>query len=861
MSQNKFSLIIKYGLIVCLIIPPLNEVLGQSEEIQNKPTFSDLTNSKNNQIITDISEGWQLIIPTQNLSSTVSLPLLVSQELQRITFSKTFQIPESFRNHKLIIWFPGIYGMVDINLNNIEIIQNYYIPSGLKVQIPANLLNIGGENILDIAIRKAESLNEGIPNFVKIFKSAQNLGIAGEIYLDWLPSAYFSNLTYTFARKKLSINYQLHIDENYPKNEKIDPKVRCEEEITDPQGKIIYNRVEYIDPEEGTKDYNRSTFINDPMYWSSDSPQFYQLRLTANSARGLIAIHEQKIGLKDIEIDQQNMIVNNEQLQLKGVNYRVRYPVYRDRQNTGLSRDEFYLRLKSDFIDIKNLGFNAVRIPNIPAPPACFSLADSLGLYLFCEIGLWRIPESYFRDDKLLQISKNVADEIILFQSLHPSFTALGIGNEIPIHLAAVKKYMLILQGYIKPKFSLPLYLIPLNIDLLAQEPITDFYMFNKYDLSLLSEFNQIVNSEIVGSGAPIIISNAGFSVVNTAEINDKDAREYLQTARVQDFFKLASAQPNFNGFFLESYRDWDAAIPAKLGEPGISGTYIYPYGLVSDTNEKRDLYYQISQLMNGKFKILAEDKTQPKKSNFFSIIVFVISIAILYIYRGNYRFRENVKRSMAHPYGFFVDLRDRRIISILNSTVIGLYTNFLVSILIAAYLYYMRDNLLMEEMLSSVLVPLRLKYLYLEIIKSPFYLSLIIWFSFYILQLSVVILLKILNLMSDKKLRFKQYLATCNWAGAPLILLFPVSMLSYHLMHFKIGPPLIIGILVLFFLWYNFRLGNGLRVLLSMQVYKILILIILSYGGIIFAFGAVYEANFGLISYLKLLTEASPLF
>ena len=215
----------------------------------------------------------------------------------------------------------------------------------------------------------------------------------------------------------------------------------------------------------------------------------------------------------------------------------------------------------------------------------------------------------------------------------------------------------------------------------------------------------------------------------------------------------------------------------------------------------------------------------------------------------------------MAHPYGFFVDLRDRRIISILNSTVIGLYTNFLVSILIAAYLYYMRDNLLMEEMLSSVQVPLRLKYLYLEIIKSPFYLSLIIWFSFYILQLSVVILLKILNLMSDKKLRFKQYLATCNWAGAPLILLFPVSMLSYHLMHFKIGPPLIIGILVLFFLWYNFRLGNGLRVLLSMQVYKILILIILSYGGIIFAFGAVYEANFGLISYLKLLTEASPLF
>ena len=760
-----------------------------------------------------------------------------------------------------MIWFPGIYGIVDINFNNIEMMQKYYIPSGIKVQIPANLINIGGENILDIVIRKPESLTEGIPNFVEIFKSAQNLGIAGEIYLDWLPSAYFSNLTYTFARKKLSINYQLHFDENYPKNEKIDPKVRCEEEITDPEGKIIYNRVEYIDPETGTKDFNRSTFINNPMYWSSDSSQFYQLRLTATSARGLIAIHEQKLGLKEIEINQQNLIVNNEPLHLKGINYRLPYPVYRNQQNRGLPRDEFYSTLKKDFTDIKNLGFNAVRIPDIPAHPACFFLADSLGLYLFCEIGLWRIPESYFRDDNLLQISKNVADEIIQFQSLHPSFTALGIGNEIPIHLATVKKYMLILQGYIKPKFSLPLYLIPLNIDLITQEPVTDFYMFNKYDLSLLSDFNQIVNSEIVRSGAPIIISNAGFSVVSTAEDNDKAFQEDLQSVRVQDFFKLASAQPNFGGFFLESYRDWEAAIPARLGKPGISGTYIYPYGLVNDANEKRDLYYQISELMNGKYKILSNDKTPPKKSNFFSIIVFVISIAILFIYRGNYRFRENVKRSMAHPYGFFVDLRDRRIISILNSTIIGLYTNFLVSILIAAYLYYMRDNLLMEEMLSSVLVPLKFKYIYLEIIKSPFYLSLIIWFSFYLLQLSVVILLKIVNLLSEKKLRFRQYLATCNWAGAPLILLFPVSMLSYHLMHLKIGPPLIIGILVLFFLWYNVRLGNGLRVLLSMPVYKILIFIILSYGGILFAFSAVYEANFGLISYLKLLTEASPLF
>jgi hypothetical protein len=172
-----------------------------------------------------------------------------------------------------------------------------------------------------------------------------------------------------------------------------------------------------------------------------------------------------------------------------------------------------------------------------------------------------------------------------------------------------------------------------------------------------------------------------------------------------------------------------------------------------------------------------------------------------------------------------------------------------------------MRDNLLMEEMLSTLLVPLNLKLLYLEMIKSPFYISLMIWFSFYLLQLTVVISLKIINLFSVEKIRFKQYLAVCNWAGAPLFLLFPVSMLSYHLMHFKAARPVIIGILVLFFLWYNSRLGNGLRVLLSMRIYKILILLILIYSGVFITIGVVYESNFGSISYLKLLMEASPLF
>jgi len=861
MTKNKYSSLYKYILLLYFIIllPGMGYCQTMKDDI--KPNVYTYMGSDNHHDIKDISDNWEFIIPTQNISSSVDLPILASQDIRRISFSKTFRIPDSFRNRQLIIWFPGIKGIADININNIQVLERENLPSAFKIRIPMNLLNISGENNLDIVIRRTETPDDGIPNFVNIFQSPQNLGIMGEIYLEWLPSAYFSDLNYSFKKNKLSFSYQLNIDESFKINNEINPKILCEEEIKDSQGKIIFSRYEYIDLQSMNKVFTRSTYIKDPRYWSPNSTEFYHLRITVKSGSGLIAFLEQKIGLKEILFNDQKMIINNEVISLRGINYRINYPILTKENKADISKDEFYSNLRKDFIDIKNLNFNAVKFPNSPPHPACFFLADSLGLNLFIEIGLWRVPEPYFRDDKFLQISKKVADEIILMRSLHPSFTAMGIGNEIPVHLPSVKKYMLILKGYIEQKLQIPLYLTPLNIELLSQRPLTDFYMLNKYDLSLLKEFSQITKTDIFSEGGPLFFGNVGFSVANTFGYEDNVNPEEIQSARVQEFLELALEHANVGGYFLESYRDWDAASPARLGQKGSSGKYTYPYGLIRNDNVKRDLYYRISQFHNGEYPLPSLNFIPSKKSNFFSISVFIFSIAILFLYRKDYRFRENLKRSMVHPYGFFVDLRDRRIISILNSTIIGLYTNFLVSTLIAAYLYYMRDNLLMEEMLSSVLVPLDLKFIYLELIKSPLYISFFIWLGFYLLQLTIVILLKIINLLAVEKIRFKQYLAACNWAGAPLFLLFPLSMLSYHLMQFELARSLIILILIGFFFWYNFRLGNGLRVLLSMRVYKVFVLLILLYSGAIFTFGAIYESDYRLITYLQLLMDASPLF
>ena len=848
--------------IICILFFVSGKLLfAQSLDLNLEMNFYSFSNTKNLHSVNIIDKGWQLLSSGDIISDNVALPVLAPISFTQVTFINNFLVPDSLKDQILLIHFSEIRGIASIKLNNILILHRLNYPSGFNIPIPANLLNMNNENTLEITIRKPESPEEGIPEMVRVFNPIRHLGICGEIFLEWLPPVYFSNLSYQYQDNKLSYDYEIAVTTDGSFLKATDAKIRCEEEIISPTGEIIFKRFEYIDHNDLQKRINRTIEILHPEHWSSDNPSFYILRLRAKSGTGLIASNEQKIGLIQVQLKNGIFYANELPVRINGINYRTNFPILMENDTYSITQKDFYEQLKNDFIDIKGLGFNAIRFPNALPHTYCFYLADSLGLYLFAENGLWRIPEPYFRDDRLLQAVKDIADETVKMYALHPSFTAFGIGNEIPLHLPAVKKFILILKGFIEQKSTTLLYLSPINFDLVGQKPITDFYIFNKYDISLLRDFTKIENTRIFQNGSSIFFANAGFSLVTDVDQDDQLAVEELQSARMQSFLRRIEGKPEISGFFLESYRDWEANSPSRVTYDVFPDHCIYPYGLIDWEGNKRDLHRRVKQFLNGEYSLPAINPKLVKRSNFYSISVFILSILFLFIYRRDYRFRENLKRSLSHPYGFFADLRDRRIIAIVDSTIISLYTNFLVSTVLSAYFYYNRDNLLIEEYLSSILVPLSLKYFYLQLVDSPLYISLFIWFCFYLMQLTVVILLKISNLFAGEKIRFRQYLAICNWAGAPLLFLLPMSLLSYHLMYYRFYHMLFFVILAFFFFWYNFRLGNGLRVLRTIRAYKMIIIIVLTYGIALFTFMAFFESKYGLIAYFQLLSEANPLF
>jgi len=178
----------------------------------------------------------------------------------------------------------------------------------------------------------------------------------------------------------------------------------------------------------------------------------------------------------------------------------------------------------------------------------------------------------------------------------------------------------------------------------------------------------------------------------------------------------------------------------------------------------------------------------------------------------------------------------------------------------INAYFYYYHDNLYIQEFICVILNRLHIKYSYLTILRKPWQTFIVLFIILYLLSLFLAVAIKFFSFFFKSRLRYRQAIALVNWSGAPIIFFIPISILSYHLIPYTDFQPYIIVIFILFCIWYNYRLSYGVRVLYMIRPYKIIIIILLTYGSLIFTLLTV-ALNTNVLSYLKLLTEAASLF
>lgn len=141
---------------------------------------------------------------------------------------------------------------------------------------------------------------------------------------------------------------------------------------------------------------------------------------------------------------------------------------------------------------------------------------------------------------------------------------------------------------------------------------------------------------------------------------------------------------------------------------------------------------------LNDKLPLLNRGNFEQIQTTSYIIIGLIALLLLLYILNRYNRFREYFFRAFLRSYNFFSDIRDKRIMPMYQTTILGILTSVGIALCFSNFLFSMRLDINYSFLLSSVIpFPDILAFLF-KIIYLPEFLLLATTLLFIILTLIV---------------------------------------------------------------------------------------------------------------------------
>jgi hypothetical protein len=223
-----------------------------------------------------------------------------------------------------------------------------------------------------------------------------------------------------------------------------------------------------------------------------------------------------------------------------------------------------------------------------------------------------------------------------------------------------------------------------------------------------------------------------------------------------------------------------------------------------------------------------------------FPIIHIVTGLIIIFLlayqYNYNRRFSETFKRALLHPYNFFVDLRDLRIASIVQTFILSVLMSLTLGVLFSSILYHYRNDVFADIVITQIVVWDWLKEQLIFYTWHPFEGVLVFSTFFFVALLLFILLVRIGGLLVGARINMFHSFAVAVWASVPVIFLGFLAMILFKLMETPqfIIPSFVIIVAILF--WVFSRLVQGIAVLYDIRGMSV---ILIGAGALIFIIGA----------------------
>ncbi len=165
--------------------------------------------------------------------------------------------------------------------------------------------------------------------------------------------------------------------------------------------------------------------VTDAHYWNAEQPYLYDLSMTLLTDGQVSHVVKQKVGLREVAIEDGILKVNGQRIKLRGVCRHELFP------EVGRALQEHHWLKDIKLMKAGNI--NAVRCSHYPPHPRFLELCDEYGLYVLDEIPIG-FGEEHQNDPIMLGAMLSRAQRTVARDRNHPSVIIWDIGNENPLY-------------------------------------------------------------------------------------------------------------------------------------------------------------------------------------------------------------------------------------------------------------------------------------------------------------------------------------------------------------------------------------------------------------------------------------------
>ena len=340
------------------------------------------------------------------------------------SYKRSFTLPDNWTDNKMILHFGAVNSAfyVWINSKLVGYSQGAKTPAEFDV---TQYLHQGENDISVQVFRWSDGSYVEDQDFWRLS------GIQRDVYIYCRPLVNVVDFEVSSSLDSSYTNGELAIDiaiENLSNKAKHDLRIS----LKDANNQTVYTTVLNPDKDKKEQSFHLSELIQNPLKWSAEIPNLYNLFIETREYQGEEIITREvlthQIGFRSSEIKNGHLLINGKPIYLKGVN-RHEHDPYTGHVVTKES-------MMKDIVLMKAFNINSVRTCHYPNDPMWYRLCNQYGLYLIDEANVESHGIGYDEDKALA--NRPEWEHVFLDRTIrmferdknHPSVIVWSLGNE-----------------------------------------------------------------------------------------------------------------------------------------------------------------------------------------------------------------------------------------------------------------------------------------------------------------------------------------------------------------------------------------------------------------------------------------------